>query len=217
LLKTYGPQGWWPLLDHKGTNPTKTGSLRGYHPGDYTYPKTRKQIFEIMVGAVLTQNTSWLQVEKVLHNLHKLTGMDAKKLLNLSDSKLKQAIRSAGYYNQKALYLKAIAQFFLLQHRVPTREELLAIKGIGRETADSILLYAYQQPHFVVDAYTRRIFGHLGIIPEKERYDSIKKLFEKELPKDTSLLQEYHALIVEHAKRYYTKKPFGAGDPLNKI
>ena len=137
-----------------GTNPTKTGSVQGYHPGDYTYPQSDNQKF-VSCGALLTQNTSWLQVERALINLKLMDSLSPKKssLLNM---KLKKAIKPSGYYNQKALRLKILAEWFLrLEGRNPERNELLSLKGVGPETADSILIYAFKQPSFVVDAYTR--------------------------------------------------------------
>ncbi len=215
LLKTYGPQGWWPLLGVKGSNPTKTGSLKGYHPGDYTYPKSSKQRFEICTGAILTQNTAWPNVEMALGNLKSAELLSSDAILAADDGALKDAIRPAGYFNQKSEYLRNFASYFLsLGKSQPLRRDVLAIKGIGPETADSTLLYAFGQPQFVIDTYTRRIFEKLGVIKPKQPYESIKALFEKHLLKDTITYQEYHALIVEHAKRYYSKKPYGVRDPL---
>jgi endonuclease-3 related protein len=218
LYQLYGPQGWWPLINHKGTNPTKTGAIRGYHRGNYDLPDARNQIYEVIIGAILTQNTSWLQAENALFHLDELNAIKPEKLLLLSDETLKSAIKCAGFLNQKAIYLREITKFFIeLDGRVPARKELLAVKGVGNETADSILLYAYKQREFVVDAYTKRIFVHLGFIDENVRYMELKKLFESNLPKDVPVYQEYHALIVEHAKRYYSKKPYGVDDSLNNF
>lgn len=210
LLDSYGPQGWWPLTelhDRDGTNPTKTGSVRGYHPGDYTYPHTDSQQFEIICGALLTQNTSWQQVERALINLRQTNSLFPESILSIDPEALKESIKPAGYYNQKAARLKTLAEWFLeLKSRIPQREELLSLKGIGPETADSILLYAFKQPSFVVDTYTRRVVSNLGLADEKAKYSEIKELFEENLPKDLVIYQEYHALLVEHAKRYYQKK-----------
>ena len=218
LFKQYSPQGWWPLLElnnKKNINITKSGSLKGYHPGDYSYPKTENQVFEICIGSILTQNTSWLSVEKALFNLKKANALNLKGIKHLSDGKLKECIKIAGYFNQKAKYIREFIRFFeKLDRRIPERDELLAVKGIGNETADSILLYAYKQPEFVIDAYTRRIFANLELIEENSAYHEIKELFESNLKKDFITYQEYHALIVEHAKRYYNKKPYE--DPLKK-
>ncbi|MGM5488107.1 MAG: endonuclease III domain-containing protein [Nanobdellota archaeon] len=195
LMRLYGPQGWWPLLGVDGTNPTKTGAHQGYHPGDYSYPKTWRQTFEICVGAILTQNVGWVNVEKALSNLHALGGLEPRRLLGLSENDLKGAIRPAGYYNQKAKKLRIFAEFFMGLSGTPSREELLGLWGIGEETADSMLLYGFFVPTFVVDAYTRRLFGM------KESYSEVKAYFEENLPKDFKVYQEYHALIVEHVKR----------------
>ncbi|AKB18518.1 MULTISPECIES: endonuclease III domain-containing protein [unclassified Methanosarcina] len=221
LFGSYGPQGWWPLTelqDSSGTNPTKTGSIRGYHPGDYTYPHTESQQFEIICGALLTQNTSWQQVERALINLRQMDSLSPEALLSLDSETLKEAIKPAGYYNQKAMRLKILAEWFLnLKSRMPKRKELLSIKGVGPETADSILLYAFKQPSFVVDAYTRRVLSNLGLAEEKAKYSEIKSLFEENLPEDLAIYQEYHALLVEHAKRYYQKKINYSQCPLLRI
>lgn len=218
LYELYGPQGWWPLINHDGTNPTKTGAIRGYHPGNYNLPAGRNQIYEVILGTILTQNTSWLQAELALFNLDELNVINPEKLLQLDEETLKLAIRCAGFLNQKAIYLKEITNFFIsLNGIIPTRKELLAVKGVGNETADSILLYAYKQPEFVVDAYTKRIFVYLGLVDKNIKYMELKELFESNLPEDTAVYQEYHALIVEHAKRYYSKKQYGVDDPLKRL
>jgi endonuclease III related protein len=218
LYDLYGPQGWWPLMSHEGTNPTKTGSVNGYHPENYELPQSEDEIYEIILGAILTQNTAWTSAEQALLNLKKLDVVSPQKLLKIDDDILRGAIRCAGFLNQKAVYLKEITKFFIsLKGRTPERKELLAVKGVGNETADSILLYAFKQPEFVVDAYTKRIFSHLGIVKDNANYMDIKKLFESSLPRDTAMYQEYHALIVEHAKHYYKKKPYGVGDPLKDL
>ncbi|MGB4160175.1 MAG: endonuclease III domain-containing protein, partial [Methanosarcina flavescens] len=112
LFALYGPQGWWPLTDLQKTGfavPSKTGSVQGYHPADYTYPQTRNQQFEIICGALLTQNTSWIQVEKALSNLKQINALCPEAILSLDPEALKEAIRPAGYYNQKAMRLKTLA------------------------------------------------------------------------------------------------------------
>ncbi len=213
LYNLYGPQGWWPIKNYHGNNPIKTGLNKGYHPEYYDLPKQRNDIFEVILGAILTQNTTWLQADKALTHLSQLIAIEPEKLLNLNDDTMKAAIRCAGFLNQKSIYLREITKFFIkLNGRIPTRKELLKVKGVGNETADSILLYAYKQPEFVVDAYTRRIFSHLKIVDEKINYMKLKHFFESNLPSDVPLYQEYHALIVEHAKRYYSRKPYD--DPI---
>lgn len=185
LLKKYGQQGWWPIQGK-------------YHLGDFSYPKNDKQRFEICLGAILTQNTAWKNVEKALKNLK---GITPKRLIAMKDDDLKTAIRPAGYYNQKAKKLKIFVEFFIdLNGKTPSREDLLSLWGIGPETADSILLYAYNIPTFVVDTYTKRLFKL-----ENRSYEEVKKLFESKLSSDHKLFQEFHALIVEHAKQLATQ------------
>jgi len=212
LFGLYGPQGWWPLLELEGSvgrNPTKTGSIRGYHPGDYSYPQTQAQRFEICVGAILTQNTAWPNVEKALRSLKQKRLLSPAAIIKAEPAELGEAIRPAGYFNQKAKKLKAFAEFYMglwqsvPQRKSPKREELLSVWGIGPETADSMLLYAFKEPSFVVDAYTRRIFSNLGLIKADWKYDQIKLLFEDSIRPDFKIYQEFHALIVEHAKRHY--------------
>ena len=217
LLQRYGPQGWWPLISLEGGNPTKTGSLKGYHPGDYSYPHTESQRFEICVGAVLTQNTAWVNVEKALVALHGKGLLDVRSLLEADPDEVKAAIRPAGYYNQKAARLRLVASWFIGREGVPSREELLGLKGIGAERADSILLYAFRKPWFVVDAYTRRVLEGLGAISGSESYEEVQALFHDALEPDVEVYQEYHALLVEHAKRYYSKKPYGECDDVPSL
>ena len=218
LFEKYSYQGWWPILSHDGSNPTKTGAIKGYHPKDYTFPHNSKEQFEIIIGSILTQNTSWPSVERALNNLRILCDFSAESILKLADSsedEFKRAIKPAGYFNQKFNYLKNIAEFYIsLDGEVPTRKDVLAVKGVGNETADSILLFAYKQKQFKVDAYTKRIFSYLGYFDEKEKYMKVKKLFEDNFNGDVNAYQEYHALIVEHAKNYYFKKPYGVEDKI---
>lgn len=194
LLIDYGEQGWWPLSDS------------GYHPGKYYAIKTHSQIFEVYVGAILTQSTSWKNVEKAIFNLKKNDLLNPKAIIEKDSETIKHAIKSVGYYNQKYKRLVEVSKFYLsLKDRMPTRHELLSVKGIGQETADSILLYAHREPIFVVDAYTIRILQNLKLIKKETKYETIQKLFMDNLSKDFRIYQEYHALLVEHAKRYYTK------------
>ncbi|MCL2156943.1 MAG: endonuclease III domain-containing protein [Methanobrevibacter sp.] len=216
LLETYSYQGWWPFLSWDSTNPRKSGAINGYHPGDYDFPKNNFQKFEIVIGSILTQNTAWTSVEEALKNLNKLIEFTPESLLDYSNNheeEFKDAIRCAGFVNQKTNYLKNISNFYIdIEDKIPSRDELLKIKGIGNETADSILLFAHKQKEFKVDAYTKRIFSYLGYINEKDNYMTIKQFFQNNFSGDVSMFQEYHALIVEHAKRYYTKKPYGLND-----
>lgn len=220
LLETYSYQGWWPIINYNGVNPTKTGSVKGYHPKDYSFPRSDNERFEIMLGAVLTQNTSWPSVEKSLSNLNNIVNfMDGdlaenfEFLLDNYGDEVKNAIKPSGYYNQKFNYLTNITEFFIgLKGNVPSRSELLKVKGVGNETADSILLYAYSQKEIIVDAYFRRILVYLNMAEEKDSYIKIKRYVEKEFDGSVEDYQEFHGLIVEHAKRYYSKKPYGADD-----
>ena len=206
LLSLYGPQGWWPLLNVKGSNPTKSGSIQGYHPRDYSYPQNREQQFEIMVGAILTQNTSWVQVEKGLVSLQNSNLLHPSKLSQNPES-TKTCIRVCGYYNQKFSYLEHLCKMIpklTIQNCLwiaPSRTELLSWKGIGPETADTILCYAFSEKHFVVDTYTRRVFQKLDWIEPRISYAKLKDLVESCLPDDLIVYQEFHALIVEFAKR----------------
>ncbi|MBU0536116.1 MAG: hypothetical protein KKE20_04070 [Nanoarchaeota archaeon] len=201
--KAYGPQGWWPLS--KGRNQTK------HHSGP---PSDSHDRWEIIVGAVLTQNTSWTNVEKAIENLNRAKLMDRDNLRKATVWKISELIKPSGYFRQKAERLKIIADYFsmhLKEGTIPAREELLKVKGIGPETADSILLYAFDQPYFVVDAYTRRIFSRLGLIDKDASYDKIQGFFMENLKefrgkKKIEMFKEYHALIVEHAKRHCRTK-----------
>ena len=188
MYKAYGPQHWWP-----GETP-----------------------FEVMIGAILTQNTSWTNVEKAVSNLKTHRWLSPKKLSEIEDVKLAQAIRSAGYFNQKTKKLKNFISFFkekyqfsIKKMKVPEvyvmRNELLEVNGIGPETADSILLYALEKPVFVIDAYTKRIFSRLGLCNEDISYHDLQNLFMRNLKKDATKFNEYHALIVYHGK-YLCKK-----------
>jgi endonuclease III related protein len=189
LFAAHGPQHWWP-------------------------GKTR---FEVIVGAILTQNTSWTNVERAIQALREERLLTVSTMEQVSVRKLARLIRSSGYFRQKAHKLKEFVRFLRSQHhgslskmfQTPTvvlREQLLAVHGIGPETADSILLYAGKHPVFVVDAYTRRILQRHGLARGKESYEDIRKLFEKSLPANRELFNEYHALIVHAGKHYCRAK-----------
>jgi endonuclease-3 related protein len=192
LLNAYGPQRWWP--------------------GD-----TR---FEIMVGAVLTQNTAWTNVEKALANLKRNDALSAEAILAARASKLARWLKPSGYFNIKAKRVKALCRWLVEQGGVkavakrPTdelRRELLAVHGVGPETADDILLYAFDRPVFVIDAYTRRIFRRMRLIAGDEGYEHLRQLFEKSLGEDAALYNEYHALIVVHGKDVCRTRPRCSG------
>ncbi|HWY09285.1 MAG TPA: hypothetical protein VNY24_20660 [Candidatus Acidoferrales bacterium] len=185
MFQTYGAQHWWP-----GRTP-----------------------FEVIVGAILVQNTSWVNVERAIANLRQAKLLTPSALEKAPQPKLARLIRSSGYFRQKARKLKQFVKFLRKEHRgsltamfrTPTaklREQLLSVHGIGPETADSILLYAGNHPVFVVDAYTRRILQRHGLTTGKESYEEIRGLFQKSLPNDPQLFNEFHALIVHAGKNY---------------
>ncbi len=198
LYNHYGPQHWWPA----------------------------DTALECMVGAILTQNTSWTNVEKAITNLKRAEPLTIKNLLSVPTETLAELIRPSGYYNEKAKKIKNLVNFLYteygsdlkktcLEPNDRLREKLLSIKGIGPETADSILLYACNKPAFVVDAYTHRIFSRHGLVPRDSTYYEIQELFVDSLPEDTALFNEYHALIVRLGKERCRKKnPLCEGCPL---
>lgn len=201
LNKTYDQQGWWPI------------SKNSLHPKHHNGPpKNDRDRFEIILGAVLTQNTNWNNVEKAIFNLNKAKVLSAEKINKIQIEKLAELIMPAGYYNQKAGTLKRMADYFLKtklkeKNIEKLRKELLSIKGIGPETADSIILYAAELPIFVIDAYTKRIASRLGICKENIKYDDLQALFHKSLNPNTKLFNNFHAVLVEHAKVHCKKKP----------
>jgi endonuclease-3 related protein len=203
LYRRYGPQKWWPT--------TLEGDL---HPSYHGKKINEKQRFEIIVGAILTQNTSWKNVERAIIELNRAEVLDINKIRKISHKKLAQLIKSTGYYNQKAERLKIAAEFFS-KNKDPLREQLLEVKGIGPETADSILLYAFEKQYFVIDAYTKRIMSRIGF--KFSDYDELQNIFVKNLPKKTRLYNEYHALLVELAKNHCRAKPECKGCPLHQI
>jgi len=188
LHTRHGPQRWWP------------GDSR----------------FEIMVGAVLTQNTAWTNVEKAIANLKQADALTPETIVAASHRRLAAWLKPSGYFNIKAQRLRAFCQWLIREGgmrrvaRWPTdrlRSALLAVHGIGPETADDILLYAFQRPVFVIDAYTRRLFSRLGIITGNEEYERLRQMFEARLDTDPRLFNEYHALIVAHAKDICRPRP----------
>lgn len=200
----FGPQNWWPASAQ--------------------LPADQRKL-EICVGAILTQNTNWLNVEKALANLMAAGCMSVQALHELALAELAGLIRPAGYYNIKARRLKNLIahvreQFggdmeaFLDRSAAALREDLLGISGIGRETADSIILYAAGRPTFVVDAYTARILRRHGLIGEDDDYESIKDLFESHVPERLELYNDYHAQLVAVGKAYCRPQARCGGCPL---
>lgn len=199
LFSAYGPQGWWPARSR----------------------------FEVIAGAILTQNTAWTNVEKAIINL-KLKGAlkSPAAMRAIGVSALAKLVRPAGYFNVKARRLKNFINYLFKKHggslarlgSLPTetlRRELLSVNGIGPETADSILLYAFRRPVFVVDAYTKRVLSQHGMAEGGASYDSVQRLFMDNLPRDEKLFNEYHALIVRLCKEYCKKGPRCGGCPLD--
>jgi len=189
LFERYGDLRWWP-----GETP-----------------------FEIMLGAILTQNTNWVNVEKALSNLAKLGLLSPHELLNADDEVIREAIRPSGYFNQKTLKLRRFMDWLNYKTECsidalsmfPTEElryDLLSIRGIGPETADDILLYALDRPVFVVDAYTFRIAYRHGWIPQNIDYDGLAEIFRASIEYDISIYKNYHAMIVETGKNFCRKK-----------
>ncbi|MBS3151037.1 hypothetical protein J4443_01510 [Candidatus Woesearchaeota archaeon] len=179
LEKEYGEQNWWPTI-------------------------SSNKRFEIIIGAILTQNTSWSNVEKAIKNLDKFNFLRKDAIRQLGEEELGQLIKSSGYFKQKAKKLKKIVEFLDSKKEI-NRENLLQVWGIGNETADSILLYAYDMPVFVIDNYTKRIFSRIGIINEELEYDELQKIFTGNLKNYVGLYKEYHALIVRLGKEICLK------------
>jgi endonuclease-3 related protein len=195
LHATYGPQHWWPA----------------------------DSPFEVMVGAILAQNTNWQNVEKAIASLKEKGMLNCESIATSNLVQLGNIIRSSGSYMQKARYLQQFSLFYfnhgkrkgLMKWPLSSlRSRLLEVHGIGPETADSILLYGLDKTTFVVDAYTKRLFIRLDHFNHKLGYDTIQHYFQQRLPESLPLFQEFHALIVEHAKRYCKTKPQCGSCPL---
>jgi len=197
LFGRFGPQHWWPA----------------------------QTPFEVMVGAVLTQNTAWSNVEKAIANLRARDRLDARRIITARSDHLAGWLRPSGYFNIKAARLKNFCRWYLdsgghaALSRCDTatlRAALLGVNGIGHETADDILLYAFERPVFVIDAYTRRLFARLGLCAGDEPYDTLRQAIERRLGPDVDLFKEYHALIVRHAKEHCRVRPRCGGCVLGR-
>jgi endonuclease-3 related protein len=200
LYRAYGPQHWWP-----GETP-----------------------FEVAVGAILTQNTNWLNVEKAISRLKQEKKLSAGALHALPVQRLASYIRPAGYFNIKAARLKNFIHLLMEEYEgsmknmkqadMPAmRKKLLSVNGIGPETADSIMLYALQKPLFVIDAYTKRILSRHAILEHDASYETCQDLFYRKLRNDVPLFNEYHALLVRLAKDFCRTKPLCTGCPLEDL
>jgi endonuclease-3 related protein len=200
LLDGFGPQHWWPA----------------------------DEPFEVIVGAILTQSAAWSNVEKAIDNLKETEALSPARLRRLQLPRLARLVRPCGYYNAKALKLKSFA-FWLGNHYSDDldrlfaadtdglRQQLLSVHGIGQETADSILLYAAKKPVFVIDAYTRRILGRIGLAPERDSYAGYQALFMEHLPSDAGMFNEYHALLVRLGKDFCRRRPLCPQCYLNPV
>jgi endonuclease III related protein len=195
LQERYGPQHWWPA----------------------------DSPFEVMVGAILTQNTAWSNVERAILGLRQANLLHPQGLAEAEPARVAEYIRPAGYFNVKARRLQSFCRYLLetggesALARLDTdalRHQLLAVHGVGPETADDILLYAFQRPVFVVDAYTRRLFGRLGLCATDVPYESLRLGVEQALRGGHALYNELHALIVRHAKEHCRKRPACGGCPV---
>lgn len=213
LFETFGSQHWWPMDT-------------SHHQQNNTDPR-----FEVMVGAILTQNTAWINVEKAIKQLKRHNLLSIQTLIEADISLVKRSIRSSGYFNQKAKRLQNVAQYiqheyqgdlnqFFAQSTQLLRKELLNLHGIGPETADSILLYAANKPVFVVDAYTKRLCNRLPLAVNAASYDEIQQFFQDDLTdkysnqKITQIYNELHALIVNLGKHFCKPKPTCSNCPL---
>jgi len=199
LLREYGPQRWWPA----------------------------RTSFEMMVGAVLTQNTAWANVERAIVNLRKKGCLEPWKMAALARRDLARLIKPAGYFNVKADRIKHLLDFLSSECGMDIallrkagagklREKLLSVNGIGPETCDSILLYAFNRPFFVIDAYTRRIFSRLGLVREETPYGELQDYFTANLPRSVKVYNEYHALIVKLGKDVCRKRPLCGECPVRE-
>lgn len=198
LHRHYGDLRWWP-----GETP-----------------------LEISVGAILTQNTAWTNVEKAIKRLKQARSLSVAALARMTHNRLAPLIRSAGYFNVKARRLKNFISFLearyngsltkMFKQKSDTlREELLSVNGVGPETADSILLYAGEKPVFVIDAYTKRILSRHGVLPYDKSYEEFQRLFMDRLPRDTALYNQYHAMFVIIGKEFCRRQPLCDSCPLN--
>lgn len=188
LLAMYGPQNWWPA----------------------------RSAFEVMVGAVLVQNTTWNGAARAVAALRNAGYLAPEAILAASPAVLARFIRSAGFLNVKTRRLRNLCRWLVSRGGIARlravdtaqlRHELLAVRGIGPETADAILLYAFRRPVFVIDAYLRRVLGRIGLIDPKAGYETLRDALETALGPDEPLYNEYHALLVEHGKRTCRTKP----------
>jgi len=214
LLSHFGPQHWWPVTLDGEISPK-------YHK---RINLTEKQKLEICFGAILAQNTSWKNVEKAVIQLNKNNLINVNKILKINNKRLAGIIKSSGYHNQKAEKLKNFCEFLIKDYNGTLglmfqndigelRKQLLSVNGIGPETADSIMLYAAKNPIFVVDAYTKRISGRIGL--KESSYADLQALFMESLPNSEKLFNEYHALLVGLGKSLCKKLPLCGNCPIS--
>ena len=200
LRECHGPQKWWPA----------------------------DTPFEVMVGAILVQRTTWTNASRAIDNLKSVGKLSSRAIRETGDEELQEIIRPTGFFRTKSRKLRALSEFlgerygdsFEAMSKRPDgelRDELLSIYGVGDETADDIMLYAFGRPSFVVDAYARRVFGRLGLVNPKLKYADIQSVFQDGIPRDVALYSEYHALIVMHGKDVCKTRPVCSGCPLDSV
>lgn len=221
LEVAYGYQGWWPLLSRAGKRGYDSEGYVRSPPGTPLRRLTSAQRFEVVLGAILTQNTAWENAKRAVSALFAAGITEPERVFGLPDRRLAELIRPSGYFNQKAKKITIVSRFlaegrYLEKGVAPARGKLLALWGVGEETADSILLYAFGEPAFVIDAYTRRIFSRLGKTAETATNAQMKEMVEAVLQPDPELFGEYHGLIVRHAKEHCRKRPLCVGCPLRR-
>lgn len=204
LLQHWGPQYWWPVIHQDRVN-----YLREPQP----LPRTAEHQWHIVLGAILTQNTAWSNAARALENLWQACRADPGVIQAMPDERLENLLHPTGYYRQKALKVRSWLRHYPggdLSDKLDLpdpdlRREVLSVWGIGPETADSILLYALGRGFFVVDAYTRRILGRTGLLDPELSYEAVRSCIEDGLPRDIRIYQEYHALLVKHARNICRK------------
>ncbi|MCG3203635.1 MAG: Endonuclease III [Elusimicrobia bacterium] len=221
LYSSYGAQGWWPITPALEIAPV-------YQPGKSLRNLSEQDRFEICLGALLTQNTQWSNVVKVLRGLKERDLLNHRKLLTLPKPQMERLFRSSGYFRQKTIRVKTFLTVIQKEAQgkfsvyfqgslAEVRKKLLALHGVGPETADSMLLYSAGKTVFVVDSYTKRVAQRWGVLKGQETYNEIQQLFQNEIPSSLRLYAEYHALLVRLAKDHCRPRPVCKACPLSRL